>query len=42
VKPRKLNTAPDHLSFIISGEDAGNLDDGFSDAQLFAVKMVDH
>jgi hypothetical protein len=41
VKPRKLNAGPDHLSHILSGEDAGNLDDNFLDAQLFAVKMVD-
>jgi hypothetical protein len=26
---------------ILSGEDAGNLDDNLPDAQLFAVKMVD-
>jgi hypothetical protein len=36
-----LNAGPDHLSCILSGEDAGNLDDNLPDAQLFAVKMVD-
>jgi hypothetical protein len=41
VKPGKLNAGPDHLSCILSGEDAGNLDDNFPDAQLFAVRMVD-
>jgi hypothetical protein len=41
VKPGKLNAGPDHLSHILSREDAGNLDDNLSDAQLFAVKMVD-
>jgi hypothetical protein len=41
VKPRKLNAGPDHLSCILSGEDAGNLDDSFPDAQVFATKMVD-
>jgi hypothetical protein len=41
VKPGKLNAGPDHLSCILSGEDAGNLDDNFPDVQLFAVRMVD-
>jgi hypothetical protein len=41
VKLGKLNVGPDHLSHILSGEDAGNLDDSFPDAQLFAVRMVD-
>jgi len=41
VKPGKMNAEPDHLSRILSGEDAGNLDDNFPDAQLFAVRMVD-
>jgi hypothetical protein len=41
VKPRKLNAGPDHLSHILFTEDAGNLDDSFPDAQLFAVRMVD-
>jgi hypothetical protein len=41
VKPRKLNVGPYHISWILTREDAGNLDDNFSDAQLFAVRMVD-
>jgi hypothetical protein len=41
VKPGKLNAGPDHLSCILSGEDAGNLDDSLPDAHLFAVQMVD-
>jgi hypothetical protein len=41
VKPGKLNAGPDHLSWILTGEDAGNLDDSLPDAQLFSVKMVD-
>jgi hypothetical protein len=41
VKPGKLNAGPDHLSHILSGEDAGNLDDSLPDAHLFAVQMVD-
>jgi hypothetical protein len=31
VKPRKLNAGHDHLSHILTGEDAGNLDDNFPD-----------
>jgi hypothetical protein len=41
VKPGKLNAGPDHLSCILSGEDAGNLDDSLPDAHLFVVQMVD-
>jgi hypothetical protein len=41
VKPRKLNVGPDHLSRILSGEDAGNLVDNLPYSQLFVVKMVD-
>jgi hypothetical protein len=41
VKPRKLNSGPDHLSCILSGEDVGNLDESLPDAHLFAVQMVD-
>jgi hypothetical protein len=41
VKPGKLNAGPDHLSRILSGEDAGNLDDNLPDAHLFTVNMVD-
>jgi hypothetical protein len=41
VKLGKLNAGPDHMSHILSGEDAGNLDDNLPDAQLFSVKMVD-
>jgi hypothetical protein len=32
VKPWKLIAGPYHLSCILSGEDAGNLDDNFLDA----------
>jgi hypothetical protein len=31
VKPGKFNSGPDHLSCILSGEDAGNLDDNLPD-----------
>ena len=41
MKPGKLNVRPDHLSRILIGEDASNLDDNFPDVQLFAVRMVD-
>jgi hypothetical protein len=41
VKLRKPNAGLDHLSCILSREDARNLDDILPNAQLFAVKMVD-
>jgi hypothetical protein len=41
VKPGKLNAGPDHLSHILSIEDAWNLDDSLSDVHLFVVQMVD-
>jgi hypothetical protein len=41
VKQGKLNAGTNHLSHILSGEYAGNLDEKLPDAQLFAVKMVD-
>jgi hypothetical protein len=36
VKLAKLNAGPYHLSSILSGEDARNLDDSLPDAHLFA------
>jgi hypothetical protein len=43
VKPRKLTIGPDHLLWILTGEDAGNLDDSLPNAHLFSVQMVnDH
>jgi hypothetical protein len=41
VKPGKLNAGMDHLSHILSGEDAGNLDHSLPNAHLFTVNMVD-
>jgi hypothetical protein len=41
LKPEKLNVGSDHLLCILSREYARNLDGILSDAQLFAVKMVD-
>jgi hypothetical protein len=40
MKLGKFNSGPDHLSHILPGEDAGNLDDSLADTHLFAVKMV--
>ena len=37
----QLNAIPDHPSCIESGEEPTNIDDGFLDAQLFAIKVVD-
>jgi hypothetical protein len=41
VKPGRLNSGPDHLSLILIGEDAGNLDDSLPNVHLFTVHMVD-
>jgi hypothetical protein len=41
MKPIKLNAGPDHLSHILSGEDARNIDYRLPDTQLFVFKMVD-
>jgi hypothetical protein len=41
VKLGKLNAGPNHLSRILIGEDAGNLDDSLTDVHLFSVQMVD-
>ena len=41
MKLGKLNAGPNHLSHILSGEDARNLDDNLPDAYLFVVNMVD-
>jgi hypothetical protein len=41
VKPGKLNAGPDHLSRVTNGEEPTNLEDNFSDAQLFSVQIVD-
>jgi hypothetical protein len=39
-KKRKLNTGPDHLSHILTGEDARNVDESLPDAHFFVVQMV--
>ena len=36
-----LNAYLDHLSRIETGEEPRNIEDGFPDAQLFRVDMVD-
>jgi len=41
VKPGWLNTVPDHLSRIETGEEPTYLEEGLPDAQLFAVHIVD-
>jgi hypothetical protein len=41
VKSGKLNAGPDHLSRVTNGEEPKNLEDNFSDAQLFSVQIVD-
>lgn len=41
VKPGRLNCKIDHLSWIEWGEEPKSLEEGFPDAQLFVVTMVD-
>ena len=41
MKPGSLNVEPDHLSRKESGKEPSNIEDGFSDARLFKVGMVD-
>ena len=41
VKPGQLNTGPDHLSCIETGEEPTNLEEGLPDAQLFLVHVTD-
>jgi hypothetical protein len=41
VKPGRLNTSPDHLSRLESGEEPNNLEDNLPNAQLFSVQIAD-
>ena len=41
VKLGRLNSRPDHLSHIETGEEPTNLEEGLPDAQLFAVHVAD-
>jgi len=41
VKPGKLKGGPYHLSWILTGEDAKNLDNSLQNVHLFIVQMVD-
>ena len=41
VNSGQLNSGPNHLSRIESGEEPGNLDDSLPGAQLFAITMFD-
>ena len=42
VKPDKLNTGPDHLSRLESGEEPTSLKDYLPDVQLFSIQIVDN
>ena len=39
MKLGRLNVVPNHSSQIETGEEPTNIEDGFSDAQLFRVEM---
>ena len=41
VNPGWLNAGLDHLSRVVNGEEPTNIDDGFPDAQLFRVDVID-
>ena len=41
MKPGRLNDGTDHLSFIETGDEPTNIDDGFPNAQLFWVDIAD-
>jgi hypothetical protein len=41
VKLGKLNARPSHLSRITNGEEPTNLEDNFTDTQLFSVQVAD-
>ena len=41
VNPSGLNAGPYHLTRIETSEEPTNIEDGFPDAQLFRVEMVD-
>lgn len=41
VKPRRLNTGPNHLSHIETGEEPTSLEEGLLDVQLFSVHITD-
>ena len=41
VKLGKLNSGPDHLSRIDSGEEPSNLEENLPDAQLFSIQIID-
>lgn len=42
MKLGRLNAGPDHLLRIEIGEEVSNLEEGFLDAQLFAVHVADN
>jgi hypothetical protein len=41
VKPGKMNVGPNHLSRVTNGEEPTNLEDNFTNAQLFSVQIAD-
>ena len=41
VKPGRLNSGPNHLSRIESGEEPGNIYDSLPNAQLFVITIFD-
>ena len=41
MKPRWLDASPNHLSCIETRPEPTNIDDGFPDAQLFWVELID-
>ena len=41
VKLGRLNSGPDHMSWIDSGEEPSNLQDNFPNAQLFSIQIAD-
>jgi hypothetical protein len=41
LKQGKLNVGPDHLSWVLTGECAGNLDDSLADSHFFSIQILD-
>ena len=42
VKPDRLNSVPDYLSRIESGDESGNLDNSLPDMQLFVITVFNY
>ena len=41
MKPSHLKAGPDHLSWIETSEEPTNIEDGFPNAKLFRIDIVD-